>query len=262
MVFIILMEYLQLFLWLQANTEVGRFIAAMVMIISKDVKAFMVILVVIIMAFSACFIILLSESKFNFQGSWISLSWMIFELTLGTGEFFTDELSDVLVDSFDGWRRTLITIIFALYIWLMLVVMMNLLIAVMSKTTHTISTEMPFREKRLKLSSVSLIARRLRLWQFLLCCCRKTAKTSELRKCFCKMTAGGEQGEEVGLPDLQKVNGDLQEYYNGIYYLCTLEKEIEVEKSKEDKMYEILLLMKKKYISEIQSEKNVNATLL
>jgi len=185
---ILLIEYLQLLLWLQTNRQVGRFIAAMVTILSKDVMGFMVVLLVIILAYAACFIVLLERSKT--EEKWAYLCWMIYELTAGTGEFFKEEL-DIIVEidddssdeggrnSIDKYRRTLILITYASYLFLMVVVIMNLLIAVMSQTTESMRAEMPFREKQLKLSSVSLVGRKLRAHHKILCICRKCLSTEE-----------------------------------------------------------------------------------
>jgi len=185
MVPILLIEYLQLLLWLQTNKQVGRFIAAMVTILSKDVMGFMVVLIVIIFAFAACFIVLLERSKT--RGWWAYLCWMMYELTVGTGEFFQEEIEAIVgveeeetaTLDVDKYRRTLILIMYALYLWLMVVVIMNLLIAVMSQTTEAMRAEMPFRERQLKLSSVSLVARKLRAHHKLLCFWRKCAAREE-----------------------------------------------------------------------------------
>lgn len=57
MVAILVIEYLQLLLWLQTSRLVGRFIAAMVTIIYKDVKGFLIVFLVILIAFVASFVI-------------------------------------------------------------------------------------------------------------------------------------------------------------------------------------------------------------
>merc|ERR1719233_2296540 len=77
----------------------------------------------------------------------------------------------------DPYRRTLAYLTYVAYITLMLVVIMNLLIAVMSETTDTLSSEMVSREKRLKLSSISLIARRIHTIRIFACCCIKRINT-------------------------------------------------------------------------------------
>jgi len=244
MVIILISEYLQLFFWLQ-TTQVGRFISAMVTIINKDIKGFMVVLVVIHLAFTACFHILMAKTKTVER--WPAISWIIYELSVGTGEFFKEEMASILKESEDGYLKTLIYLTYIAYISLMLLVIMNLVIAVMSETTDNISLEMKSREKLLKLSSISLIARRLSAARVLTC-----------NLCLCKQnyTIGGETGEEVKLFGLNNMNHskDLKEYYNKMYYFCALEEEsIEIEKdgkalreekSKEDEMLEILRSMK------------------
>jgi len=224
MIIILVIEYLQLFLWLQTKKKVGRFISAMVTIMYKDVKGFLVVLAVILLGFAACFIILMERSER--MKNWISVSWIMYELSVGTGEYFKDEMDFIVADdSADPYRRPVIILTYIGYITLMLVVIMNLLIAVMSQTADALSSEIHLREQRLKLSSISLTARRLRATRILTCGWCKRIKT-----------VGGESGNSVNLNILDNVNKSkrsiaLKKYYMKIHYLCSLEEEsIEIDK--------------------------------
>jgi len=251
MIFILVLEYLQLFLWLQTSHQVGRFISAMVTIIYKDVRGFLVVLVVILVGFTACFIILMKKSE-SIE-DWVSVIWLIYELSVGTGEFLKDEMDFIDNESFvDPYRRALILVTYVVYITLMLLVLMNLLIAVMSQTADALSSEMQFREKRLKLSSISLITRRLySTWRMLsFGCCKRIP------------TEGGESGNCIKLSALDDMTESeeslkLKDYYTKIHYLCSLEEEIieidkdrriqkkpRMEKSPEEKMLDITRMIK------------------
>merc|ERR550534_2361519 len=94
--------------------------------------------------------------------------WLIYELSVGTGEFLAEEI-DEFEETTDPYLRTLVYGTYILYLTLMLVIIMNLLIAVMSGTVDLLSSDMHERQMSLKLSSISLISRKLRALSFLTC---------------------------------------------------------------------------------------------
>jgi len=224
MIFILLIEYLQLFLWLQTNSHVGRFISAMVHILNKDVVGFMVVILVMLLAFSACFMVLM-ENQYNME-QWSAMFWIVYELSAGTGEFFKDKMDSIFLendgsknDNIDPYLKFIIFLTYVAYITFMLVVVLNLLIAVMSETTGKISSEMQFREKRLKLSSISIITRRLKALSVI------TRKKCEIN------TIGGMTVSEFKLRKHEHFSPALKEYYEKLYYCCALEEEsIEIDK--------------------------------
>merc|ERR1719233_853119 len=60
------------------------------------------------------------------------------------------------------FQRQVTYVLYIIYISITLVILMNLLIAVMSETAISLAKQMHNRELSLKLSSVSLVSRRLR----------------------------------------------------------------------------------------------------
>merc|ERR1719317_562951 len=68
MIFIIICEYAQLFLWLQTWNQVGRFISAFVNILQKDLIGFAVVFLTVQLVFCICFILLSEED--NVSHNW------------------------------------------------------------------------------------------------------------------------------------------------------------------------------------------------
>jgi len=274
MVVILVMEYLLLFLWLQTFKLVARFIAAMVTIIYKDVKGFLLVFIVILTAFVACFVIIMENDGKNLWGQIMDIFWMIYELSVGTGEFFAEDIGDVWSDT-DGYLRTLVYVTYILYLTLMLVLIMNLLIAVMSGTVDLLSSDMNARQMSLKLSSISLISRKLRALSFLTCdwfsSTRIIAGQSgedmklQIRDHAHKRIRTMQESlkSEFRLKLLESGNKqhELKDYYNSMYYQFNLEKEpfgqdgkqkkIKIEeKSKEAETWEIMQMIKKHILRE------------
>jgi len=270
MVVILVIEYLMLFLWLQTFKLVGRFIAAMVTIIYKDVKGFLIVFMVILTAFVACFIIIMEHGGKNLWGKIIEIFWLIYELSVGTGEFFAEEIGDYWTDA-DVYLRTLVYVTYMLYLTLMLVLIMNLLIAVMSGTVDLLSSDMNARQMSLKLSSISLISRKLRALSFLTCNWFSSARIIagqpgedmklEIREDAHKRIRTMQESlkSEFRLKLLESAANkqhELKDYYDSMYYQFNLEKEpfgedgkqkkIKVEeKTKEEETLEIMQMIKK-----------------
>jgi len=62
----------------------------------------------------------------------------------------------------DPCRKALLYIMYMIHICITLVILMNLLIAIMSETATSVAKEMHRLEQSIKLSSISLVSRRLR----------------------------------------------------------------------------------------------------
>jgi hypothetical protein len=58
MICILICEYVQLFVWFQTYSQVGRFITSVVNILRKDVVGFLVVFLIILLSFSVCFLLL------------------------------------------------------------------------------------------------------------------------------------------------------------------------------------------------------------
>jgi len=162
MICILVCEYVQLFLWFQTYKQVGRFISSVVNIFSKDVLGFAVVFLITLISFTFCFLLLKEDAEVNYK--WVTAFYLTYELTVGTGEWFKDNM-DSQVDNpehTDQFQRWLTYVLYIIYISITLVILMNLLIAVMSETAISLAKQMHNRELSLKLSSVSLVSRRLR----------------------------------------------------------------------------------------------------
>lgn len=83
MIIIIILEYIQLFLWLKTYPKVGRFISSVVNILKRDVIGFAVVFVIIQLAFSICFLLLAQED--DAIGEWWRTFFIFYELSVGTG---------------------------------------------------------------------------------------------------------------------------------------------------------------------------------
>merc|ERR1719317_94839 len=87
----------------------------------------------------------------------------------------------------------MIYILYGIYIAVVLVILLNLLIAVMSETAISLSKQMENRARSLKLSSVSIVSRRLRAIQDIeRYLCRRSENVSNY-------TIGGRTGEELNI---------------------------------------------------------------
>jgi len=162
MILILICEYVQLFLWFQTYDQVGRFISSVVNILYKDVFGFGVVFLIILLSFTACFLLLGEAAEVNYK--WLTVFYIIYELSVGTGEWFKDTVDDMTSEDLDmdNFRKALLFIVYMIYITAVLVILMNLLIAVMSETAISLAKHMKTRELSLKLSSVSLVSRRVR----------------------------------------------------------------------------------------------------
>jgi len=268
MVVILVIEYLRLFLWLQTFKLVGRFIAAMVTIIYKDVKGFLIVFMVILTAFVACFIIIVEHDGTNLWGKIMQIFWFIYELSVGTGEFLAEEMGDF--KDTDVYLRTLVYVTYMLYLTLMLVLIMNLLIAVMSGTVDLLSSDMNARQMSLKLSSISLISRKLRALSFLTCNWFSSARIiagqpgegmklqirEDAHKRIRTMQESLKSEFRLKLLESGNKQHELKDYYDSMYYQFNLEKEpfgkdgkqkkIKIEeKTKEEETLEIMQMIKK-----------------
>jgi len=183
MIFIMICEYAQLFLWLQTWSQVGRFISAFVNILRKDLIGFAIVFLIVQLVFSICFLLLSEED--NVHNWWIAF-FIFYELSIGTGEWFKENLDaiekfvvyndsvvcdpnyDDTVDNdflpIDPYRKAYLYFIYMIHICINLVILMNLLIAVMSETASSFAKELRRLEQSLKLSAVSLVSRRLRTY--------------------------------------------------------------------------------------------------
>lgn len=162
MIIILICEYLRLFLSLQTNSNVGRFVLSVVTILERDLLGFLVVFVIIQLVFTICFLLLLEED--DVWHGWSRAFFIWYELSVGTGEWFKERLDDIEAqeNEMDSCRKALFYVTYVTYISITLVILLNLLIAVMSETTNSLSEQMGLWERNLKLSSVSLLARRLR----------------------------------------------------------------------------------------------------
>jgi len=168
MIFIMICEYVLLFLWLQTNRKVSRFLVSIVNILGRDIVGFAAVFLIVQVVFSICFL-LLAEKEDESHKMWRSF-FIFYELTVGTGEFFKDALDEMAVDNddvdnddgntMDSCRMALLLITYLLYISITLVILINLLIAVMTETTSSLTKQMKGWERNVKLSSVSMLSRR------------------------------------------------------------------------------------------------------
>jgi len=233
MICIIVCEYVQLFLWFQTYKQIGRFIFSVVNILYRDVLGFAVVFFVILISFSACFLLLGEYAEVDYI--WLRVIYIIFELSVGTGEWFKGK-----VDSFeeqspemDPWRKGLVYVVYSVYITIVLVILMNLLIAVMSETAISLAKQMDTREFTLKLSSVSVVSRRLRA-------------ALNVAHFFCRVpdsgyTDGGRSGDDMKILEgrlnfredevarISKIYDrdtvNLRDYYTDMRYWAVLEHE-------------------------------------
>jgi len=179
MIFIMFCEYVQLLLWLQTWSQVGRFISAVWNILQKDFIGFAIVFLIEQLVFCICFLLLAEEDDADHH--WWRTFFIFYELSVGTGEWFKDKFDSIetLVESdsfvwdpdytadddfleMDPCRKALLYIMYMIHICITLVILMNLLIAIMSETATSVAKEMHKLEKSLKLSSISLVSRRLR----------------------------------------------------------------------------------------------------
>merc|ERR1719419_653886 len=165
MIFIMICEYVLLFLWLQAHRKIGRFLLSVVIILETDIFGFVVVFMIVQLVFTICFLFLSDEG--DIIHNWSRAFFLWFELSVGSGEWFKEKLDTIEeygeVDFIDPYRRALLYFTYLLYISITLVIFMNLLIAIMSETAFTLTKQMELLGN-LKLSSVSLISRRFRAW--------------------------------------------------------------------------------------------------
>ena len=116
---VVLLVYMRLLTFLRGFKQTGALVA-MLGAVMRDILPFLIILIVVILAFSASFYLL---------GVFDSPSDSIFStFTMMIGEFYSDDPAGPLGG--DGLARLL----FFLYITIALIVMMNLLIAIISDT--------------------------------------------------------------------------------------------------------------------------------
>jgi len=91
---------------------------------------------------------------------------MIFELGVGTGEFYFQEYDKHIHEEKEGgvgeYKRYFTFILFGLYILIMVLVMLNLLIAVMSETAiNMLGETFDLRQRMMGASSIMMVERRL-----------------------------------------------------------------------------------------------------
>jgi len=206
MIFVMICEYVLLFLWLQTTRKVSRFLITVVNILRRDIIGFAIMFVVVQVVFSFCFLLLAEEE--DVSQKWWRAFFIWYELSVGTGEWFKDELDDMTdVDDMaeddgnmmDSGRKALLYLTYLIYISITIVILINLLIAVMSETASSLRKQMAGWERIVKLSSVSMLSRRWR------------ANVSIARalgiRCSCFMeksrtcTIGGKTGEETKIFD-------------------------------------------------------------
>jgi len=83
MIIILILEYIQLFVWLKTYPKVGRFISSVVNILKRDVIGFAIVFVIIQLVFSICFLLLVQED--DDSGEWWRIFFIFYELSVGTG---------------------------------------------------------------------------------------------------------------------------------------------------------------------------------
>jgi len=204
MICILVCEYVQLFLWFQTYKQIGRFISSVVNIFSKDVLGFAVVFLITLISFSFCFLLLNEDAEVNYK--WITAFYITYELSVGTGEWFKDKMDDTENDPAhtDRFQRALTYVLYIFYISITLVILMNLLIAVMSETAISLAKQMHNRELSLKLSSVSLVSRRLRALLApaqIFCRLIRFQRGQKLLKRLESKTIGGRSGDDLKLLD-------------------------------------------------------------
>jgi len=135
-------------------------------------------------------------------------------------------------------------VVYTLYIAITVVVFMNLLIAVMSETAVSVAKDMKLWEENLKLSSVSLVSRRLRaviaIVRFFgirrICCCRindsftiggQTGTDADIIKGRLKLPTESDTVEHNSEEDC-----DITSYYADMRYSFVLEhEELDVDRN-------------------------------
>jgi len=215
-IIIMICEYLMLFLWLQTNQKVGRFLLTVVIILERDIFGFAVVFVIVQLVFTICFLVLAKEH--DGMHKWFRAYFIWYELSIGSGEWFKEKVDDIEYlteededEDIDSYRRILLYITYMLYISITLVVLMNLLIAIMSETASNLTKQMALWGNNIKLSSVSLISRRLRAtsstWRFfgLRCFCLSDQKQT--------LTFGGQTGKQTKIIEGRlKIRKDIMRY--------------------------------------------------
>jgi len=249
MIIILILEYIQLFVWLKTYPKVGRFISSVVNIFKRDVIGFAVVFVIIQLVFSICFLLLAQEE--DAIGEWWRTFFIFYELSVGTGSWFKDKFDGIQIDSgyqdvdfiMDPYRRLLLHLLYMIHIGITVVILMNLLIAVMSETSVSVAEDMIWWEQNLKLSSVSLVSRRLRAVISIVrffgirgVCCFKMNDS---------FTIGGQTGTDADIIDgrlklpssesntvEQNSKGDITGYYADMRWSFVLEHEaLDVDKN-------------------------------
>jgi len=191
-IFIFIFEYAQLLLWCQTHKKVGRFLSSVVNILNRDIIGFAVVFVTVQVAFAFCFLLL--EEVDVVGQRWARAFFIFYELSVGTGEWYKARLDELEIEyvGMDPFRKALLYLGYIIYISITLVILMNLLIAVMTETASSMTSQMRFRNLNLKLSSVALVSRRLRAAGTVAgffgigCCCSLD-----------RYTVGGETGKTI-----------------------------------------------------------------
>merc|ERR1719219_490134 len=99
-ILVMICEYLVLFLWLQTNQKVGRFLLTVVIILERDIFGFAVVFVIVQLVFTICFLILAKEDDVAYK--WLRSFFIWFELSIGSGEWFKEKVDSIEPSSDDN----------------------------------------------------------------------------------------------------------------------------------------------------------------
>jgi len=151
----VLMEWVQIFMYLQNIHMISRFVASTVAMLLNDIIGFMGVLAVILLSFS-CALSLVWDVP------WLSVMFPVFELGIGNGDFFMDFKDENIDDELDEWKKYLTYFLFIGWILIMIMLMLNLLIAVMSETAiNMLGETFEYRQRIMGASTILMVERRL-----------------------------------------------------------------------------------------------------
>jgi len=150
----LLFEWVQIFMYMQNIQMISRFVASIVAMLINDVMGFICVLVVILLAFSCAVSIVLGSE-------WNNAIFPVFELGVGSGDFFSDFRDENLDDELDPYKRYYTYFLFIAYVVIMILLMLNLLIAVMSETAiNMLGETFEYRQRIMRASTIMLVERR------------------------------------------------------------------------------------------------------